>query len=160
MTTWTESDLNDALERGDARVQGSRSNKDPEQTKRSASMQAVARGETERGRMNKTERRWARVLEHSEHVATWRYEEHGFRYGTEGDTHWPDFWVQREDGKVEIHEVKSYCTDAGRVRFKACAGRHPEYRWIMVVQSSKNAAWRCKYDTANLDGKPFLASCD
>ena len=151
---WTEADLDEALQ-GDATVRDGASDTE-DTTKRSASMQAVAKGETRRGEMNDTERRWATLLDNSDHVAAWKYEQHGFRYGANESTHWPDFWVQRQDGHVEIHEVKGYVKEAGRLRFLACADRHPEYRWIMIVQSSRSQPWRFKYDTAQKEAEPFL----
>jgi len=147
--------LEDAIE-GDAEVQESRPSNGDGQTQRSASMQAVARGSTRRGDMNQTEQRWAARLELSEQVEAWRYEEYGFRYGANDSTHWPDFWVMREDGRIEIHEVKGYVKDAGRLRFLACADRHPHYRWMMVVQRSPSSEWTCKYDTQGRDGAPIL----
>lgn len=149
-------EIKEAIE-GDASVSDrGQSAPDADDTNRSASMQAVAKGGTERGEMNQTEQRWARRLEASEHVVSWKYEEEGYRYGAEDHTHWPDFWVQRQDGSIEIHEVKGYVKDAGRLRFLACADRHPEYRWMMVVQSSRQQAWECKYDTVGKSGRPFV----
>jgi len=147
-------DIQDAI-RGDASVSDP-GDSGTQDSKRSASMQAVARGSTGRGDLNQTEKRWAARLELSEHVEAWKYEEHGFRYGANDSTHWPDFWVMREDGRIEIHEVKGYVKDAGRLRFLACADRHPEYRWIMVVQKGKRQPWTCKYDTQSKDGAPIL----
>jgi len=157
MTTWSESDLEDALDGSDASVsdRGQRA-PDADDTNRSASMQAVAKGETPRGEMNATERRWATLLDANEYVHAWKYEEKGYRYGANDSTHWPDFWLIREDGKTEIHEVKGYVKEPGRLRFLACADRHPEHRWIMVVQSSPQQGWSCKYDTAGEGGHPFI----
>jgi hypothetical protein len=154
---WSESDLEDALDGSDASVSNrGQPAPDADDTNRSASMQAVAKGSSPRGEMNDTERRWARLLEESEHVAAWKYEEEGYRYGANDSTHWPDFWVMREDGRIEIHEIKGYVKDAGRLRFLSCADRHPEYRWVMVVQKGKRQPWEVKYDTAGEDGSPFL----
>jgi len=125
------------------------------QTRRSASMQAVAKGETERGRMNQTESRWARILDAHEDVLDWWYESYRVRYGDRG-YHTPDFLVLRMDGSVEVHEVKAHCTDAGRTRFKAAASEHWLFRWIMVVQKGKRQPWECKYDTSDQDGSPYI----
>lgn len=140
--------------------QTTRSDEREGDTKRSASMRAVARGQTERGRMNQTEARWARILDASEHVAEWWYEERKFRYGADNAWHTPDFVVLRSDGRMEVHEVKAFCTDAGRTRFKAAAGRAWEYRWIMVEQRSKTSPWTVKYDTTGEDGHPFIIDTD
>jgi len=129
------------------------------QTRRSASMQAVAKGETERGRMNQTESRWARLLDAHEDVLDWWYESYRVRYGDRG-YHTPDFLVLRMDGSVEVHEVKAHCTDAGRTRFKAAAETHWCFRWIMVVQKGKRQPWTVKYDTSDQDGSPFINDTD
>jgi len=126
------------------------------QTRRSAPMRAVAKGETERGRMNNTESRWAAVLEAHEDVLDWWYESYRVRYGGSG-YHTPDFLVLRMDGSVEVHEVKAHCTDAGRTRFKAAAETHWCFRWVMVVQKGRRQPWQCKYDTGDQDGAPFLS---
>jgi len=125
------------------------------QTRRSASMQAVAKGETDRGRMNQTEARWAAVLDAHEDVLDWWYESYRVRYGDSG-YHTPDFLVLRMDGSVEVHEVKAHCTDAGRTRFKAAANEHWLFRWIMVVQKGKRQPWTVKYDTGDQDGSPYI----
>jgi len=125
------------------------------QTRRSASMQAVAKGETERGRMNQTESRWARLLDAHGDVLDWWYVSYRVRYGDSG-YHTPDFLVLRMDGSVEVHEVKAHCTDAGRTRFKAAANEHWLFRWIMVVQKGKRQPWTVKYDTSDQDGSLFI----
>jgi len=155
VTTWSESDLEDALDGSDASVSRGTSAPNADDTNRSASMQAVARGETERGRMNQTERRWAHRLGASDDVLDWWYESYRVRYGDSG-YHTPDFLVLRTDGSIEVHEVKAHCTDAGRTRFKAGASTHWCFRWLMVVQKGKRQPWKVKYDTVGKAGAPFL----
>ena len=126
-------------------------------SRRSPMMQGVAKGSTERGRMNATEGRWARILDACDEVEQWWYEEVRFRYGDSGYAT-PDFMVLRANGFIEIHEVKAFCTDAGRTRFKASADRMWPFRWLMFVQAGKTQPWRCKYDTSSEDGAPYITS--
>ena len=149
------SDWSDWIDQNPDRVTGT-PGPSKDDTKRSKMMQGVARGSTSRGRMNATEARWARVLDACDEVEEWWYEERKFRYGEGNAWHTPDFVVLRTDGHMEVHEVKGHCTDSGRTRFKAAAGRAWEYRWIMVVQKGKTQPWQCRYDTSGEDGAPYL----
>jgi len=147
-------DIQDAIE-GDAEVQDERPSTGDGQTQRSASMQAVAKGETPRGEMNNTETRFSRLLDACEDVEWWAYERLRVRYGDKG-WHAPDFLVLLSNGHLMVAEVKAHMTDAGRTRFKAGARAMPIMRWVMYVQKGKRQPWGCKYDTKSKDGAPIL----
>jgi len=150
---WTEADLNEALQ-GDATLRDGAGDTE-DTTKRSASMQAVAKGETRRGEMNDTERRFATLLDHTEECLWHSYERFRVRYG-DGAYHSPDFLTLLSDGSLVVVEVKGHVTDAGRTRFHAAAEAVPVLRWVMVVQASPQQPWKLKYDTVSEEGAPFV----
>lgn len=98
-----------------------------------------ARGERPVERMNKTEAKYARRLEADPSVIDFHYEQIGFRLG-KGVFHYPDFFVLRDTGLVEIHEVKGgYRRDSGEQKFKVAADLYDWFNWQMWQY--KNKQW-------------------
>lgn len=95
--------------------------------------QGRARGERPRGRMNKTEGRYARLLDHRPDVIDYAYETFGLRLA-KGLYHYPDFLVMLDGGLVEVHEVKGgYQRRSGEDKFKMGADVLDWFVWREMV---------------------------
>ena len=92
------------------------------------------------GTMNKTEQAYGERLQEMverKEIAGWRFEAVRLKLAT--NTYYtPDFWVQRNDGGIEIHEVKAcrangafLCEDDARVKIKVAASLYP-FRFVAV----------------------------
>ena len=93
--------------------------------------------------MNAAEARYAGVLElrrKAGEVFQWGFETVKLRLA-EGAWYTPDFFVEMEDGSLEIHEFKGHWREAARVRIKVAASLYPCFRFI-AVQEQKG---RTKY---------------
>lgn len=99
------------------------------------------RGSTPKGVMNRTEAKFAEVLESRKlagEIVHYRYEAVKVCVvpGVPGKRHavWytPDFLVLHTDGIVEMIDVKGGAgwEDTARVKIKAAADRFPEYAWV------------------------------
>ena len=94
------------------------------------------------------EAKWAFALDHDPTVSGWVYEGIKLRLA-DGAFYTPDFAVCREDGTLELHEVKAArkmsqgrdqtYTEASRVRVKVAASLYPWFR-ICVVRP-KGGGW-------------------
>ncbi len=96
------------------------------------------------GQMNKTEHRYALVLEakkRSGEILEWAFE--AFKLRLADNTFFtPDFVVYSTDGAVELHEVKA-ATKKGRilieddaaVKIKVAAEQHP-FRFLLVYEQA------------------------
>lgn len=96
----------------------------------------------ERNAMNKTERRWAQVLDGYMAVGMvkeYHYERFKLKIGKRC-WYTPDFLVVFEN-RIEIHEVKGFWRDDARVKVKACRDLYPFYRWIAISWNSKGKKW-------------------
>lgn len=97
------------------------------------------------GRMNKTETRYAAILE-----ARKRADEIvEYRFGAvtlllADDTRYtPDFFVEMPDGYIECHEVKGgFIRDRALIKPKVAAAMYP--RWIFRLCQRKGGEWTIK----------------
>lgn len=87
-------------------------------------------------RMNKTESAYAGHLEmlmQAGEIVSYSFEVLLLFLGAKTFYH-PDFFVQRADGVLEIHEVKGFWRDDARVKIKTAANRFPMFRFIAVTK--------------------------
>lgn len=56
-------------------------------------------------------------------------------------TYTPDFYCMRQDGGIEIHEVKGLEDEADRIKIKICSELFPEFRWYMA-HSGRNRTFK------------------
>ena len=100
----------------------------------------LALGRLPVGRMNKTEMAYAAVLEglkRAGQVLWYRFE--GLKLRLADNTFYtPDFAVMRDDGVMEIHEVKGFWQDDARVKIKVAAEMYP-FRFFAV--KAKRGGW-------------------
>lgn len=88
------------------------------------------------GAMNKTEERYASVLEQRRlagEISWWGFEPLKLRLA-KATFYSPDFMVLDGDGLVEMHEVKGHWEDDARVKIKVAAERFPMFRFVAVSQ--------------------------
>ncbi|WBO23951.1 PDDEXK family nuclease [Sphingomonas abietis] len=94
-------------------------------------MRALGRLKT--GEMNKTEARYAAVLDAHKiagDVVWWKFE--GLKFRLADNTFYtPDFAVMLSTCELEAHEVKGFWTDDARVKIKVAAAIYP-IRFIAV----------------------------
>lgn len=102
-------------------------------------VKAKARQPKQRGRMNKTEARYADLLEakrQAGEIASWRYEAVQLRLA-DRTTYTPDFWVVTADGTVQCHEVKGSWSaphqEDARVKLKMAAEVWRELQFVAAV---------------------------
>lgn len=103
-------------------------------------MSDLALGRMKAGKMNKTEAAYAALLEAEKQAGNivW-YAFEGMTFKLAADTRYtPDFAVMRSDGLMEIHEVKGFWRDDGRVKIKVAAEMFP-FRFLAVKKQSKKA---------------------
>ncbi|MEQ7870728.1 hypothetical protein V6R97_08745 [Chromohalobacter salexigens] len=98
----------------------------------------LALGRMKAGRMNQTEAAYARLLESQKQAGdiVW-YAFEGMTFKLADNTRYtPDFNVMRADGLMEIHEVKGFWRDDGRVKIKVAAEMFP-FRFIAVKKCAQ-----------------------
>lgn len=105
----------------------------------------LALGRLKSGQMNKTEAAYAMHLEarKNAHELIW-YVFEGITFKlADGCRYTPDFAVLRNDGVIELHEVKGYWTDDARAKIKVAADKFP-FRFIAVYKQAKKdgGGWR------------------
>lgn len=92
-----------------------------------------------KGQMNKTEAAWEQVLELQKKAGQIR--DYGFQRLklklADSTFYTPDFHVVRQDGELEIQEIKGFWEDDARVKIKVTAEQYP---WLHVVAISRNGA--------------------
>ena len=102
-----------------------------------------------RGRMNKTEARYAErleVLKAAGDVLGWHFEGVTLRLAKR-TTYTPDFMVVKPDC-IEIHEVKGFWRDDARVKWKTAAEMFPWFRFL-AIQEAKGGGWKIEiYEAA------------
>lgn len=94
-----------------------------------------------RGVMNKTEARYADMLEIQRiagDVLWYGFEFLKFRLG-DGAWFTPDFIVIFASGEIHAVEVKGFLREAAGVRFRVAADKYPWLTWVMVER--KDGAW-------------------
>ena len=98
---------------------------------------ASHRAKHEAGKMNKTERAFADILEARRltgEVLEWAFEPEKFRLA-DNTFYTPDFRVIFADEMVMFFEVKGHWEDDARVKIKVCAEQHPyPFRAIKMVK--------------------------
>ncbi|MBP7253872.1 MAG: DUF1064 domain-containing protein [Alphaproteobacteria bacterium] len=97
-----------------------------------------ALGRLKTGEMNKTEAEYRDHLEwalRAGDVLWYRFE--GVKLRLADNTFYtPDFAVLKSDMELEMHEVKGFWTDDGRVKIKVAADQYP-FRFIAVTKRPK-----------------------
>lgn len=98
--------------------------------------------EPKKAKMNKTETRYAQLLDalkHSGEVLDWWFESMKFRIA---DRTWytPDFVVLRSNGVLEVVEIKGFLRDDASVKFKTCREMYYAFDWRML--SYKQGEWQ------------------
>jgi hypothetical protein len=66
-------------------------------------------------------------------IQTWRYEAVRLRLAKKTFYN-PDFLVVRNDGSLELHEVKGRPREDSRVKWKVAAEMYPFFRWFWVTR--------------------------
>lgn len=95
------------------------------------------------GKMNRTEAAYAEILEEQKRrgeIADWFYEKLKLRLGDDWKLTWtPDFMVLRNDGTVELVDVKGGAgwEEAARVKIKAAAAMFPLFLFVGVKRTSR-----------------------
>ena len=100
-----------------------------------------ALGRMKKGRMNKTEQDYARILElrkSAGEILWFEFEPVKFRLADK-TFYEPDFMVMLKTGEIEIHEVKGFWMDDAKVKIKCAAEKFP-FRFIAVQK--KNGAFQ------------------
>jgi len=91
--------------------------------------------------MNKTEEKYALVLENLKHqgyLVWYSFEPVNLRLAPK--TYYrPDFMVMKADGEIEIHEVKGFWQDDAKVKIKVASEKFP-FRFFAVQY--KNNGWK------------------
>lgn len=102
--------------------------------------QALGRMRT--GEMNKTEARYAKLLEYREHareIAWWKFESVKLRLADK-TTYTADFFVMLITGELEVHEVKGYWEEDARIKIKLAAELYP-FRFLAVKWLKDDSRW-------------------
>jgi len=97
-----------------------------------------ALGRLKTGTMNKTEAAYAALLESQKavgEVAWYKFEAIKLRLA-DNTFYTPDFAVMLRSGALEMHEVKGFWTDDGRVKIKVAADMHP-FRFVAIRPKAK-----------------------
>lgn len=98
-----------------------------------------ALGRMEKGKMNKTEARYATMLKYrmlAGEIAHYAFEPIKLRLAK--NTYYePDFLVMTKDGYIEFHEVKGFWRDDARVKIKVAAQAFPFFKFIGVQYVKK-----------------------
>ena len=99
------------------------------------SLQALGRMKT--GQMNKTESAYAAHLEAQKGLSIAWYKFEAIKLRLADKTFYtPDFAVMRNDGQIELHEVKGFWQDDARVKIKVAADMYP-FKFIAVKVKTK-----------------------
>lgn len=88
---------------------------------------SYALGRMKAGKMNKSERLYADLLDRQKYNGTiteYWFEAVNLRIG-ENCFYKPDFLVMLSDGRLELHEVKGFLTDDSLVKMRAVAEKYP-----------------------------------
>lgn len=118
------------IEENPDRVKGTKKQERKPPTKKVKGSQPVER-------MNKTEKRYAALLDADDSVRYWVYEGIGVRLG-KGTFYYPDFLVVMQDWTIEVHETKGgYIRQKGRAKFYAAADKYPFFRWRLMQWKDK-----------------------
>ena len=86
-----------------------------------------ALGRLKQGQMNKTELSYDKSLKEmmAAGIIAW-YKFEGIKFRLADNTFYtPDFVVMRDNGEMEVHEVKGFWTDDARVKIKVAAEIYP-----------------------------------
>lgn len=99
-------------------------------------MSFKALGRLPKGKMNKTEEQYARILEQRKmcgEILWYKFE--GMKFMLADNTSYtPDFCVLMKDGQMQMHEVKGYWLDDARVKIKVAAAQFP-FAFIAVKKN-------------------------
>ena len=104
----------------------------------------VRTGGTPTGTMNRTEQRYANLLEVQRlagEIASWHYEAFRLRLGENWRTTWnPDFMVILSTGEIELVDVKGGggMEDDARVKIKAAARLYPRFWYVVATYKAKS----------------------
>lgn len=106
-----------------------------------------ALGRLKPGQMNKTEAAYAARLEELRRggeVLWFRFE--GVKLRLADNTFYtPDFAVMRDDGQMEMHEVKGFWEDDARVKIKVAAEMYPfRFRALTPKPKKDGGGWNCE----------------
>ena len=105
-------------------------------------MQAL--GRLPSGKMNNTEKAYARHLEslkQAGEVVYYLFDGINLRLADK-TFYKPDFLVMKSDGHLEIHEVKGFWTDDALVKIKVAADKFPfKFIAIMKQTNAKGGGW-------------------
>jgi len=111
-------------------------------SKNKALKQYQALGRMKKGKMNKTEERYATMLKYrmlAGEIAWYAFEPLKLRLAK--NTYYePDFLVMTNEGYLEFHEVKGFWRDDARVKIKVAAEAFPFFRFVAVQYVKK--AWK------------------
>lgn len=93
------------------------------------------------GEMNKTEERYAAILQlrkHAGEIIDWHFEGHTFKLAADL-RYTPDFGVLHVDGTYELIDVKGSgpIDDKSIVKIKAAAEKFHWFLWTMVIEQKK-----------------------
>lgn len=123
--------------------------------KRRAVPPARAKNAYARRGMNKTEARYALLLEAAKEagdVVHYGFEEVTLTLAARQDglvRYTPDFHVVRADGAVEFHEVKGgFIREDADTKFRVACDRYPFYRFLLVQQKSAKRPFVTLKDSA------------
>jgi hypothetical protein len=110
-------------------------------------MKHFALGRLPVGQMNKTEAKYASVLEalkRNGNILWYRFE--GIKLRLADNTFYsPDFFVMRDDSVLECHEVKGFWMDDARVKIKVAADLYP-FRFYAVKERARKAGGGYEYE--------------
>jgi hypothetical protein len=85
------------------------------------------------GTMNKTEARYAKLLDdrlHAGEILWYKFE--GVKLRLADNTFYsPDFFVMLADGTLEVHEIKGFFTEDAKVKVKVAAAMYP-FQFIVI----------------------------
>lgn len=111
-------------------------------------MKHFALGRLPVGQMNKTEARYADVLEalkRNGNILWYRFE--GIKLRLADNTFYsPDFFVMRDDFVLECHEVKGFWMDDARVKIKVAADQYP-FRFYAVKERTRKEGGGYHYES-------------
>jgi hypothetical protein len=95
--------------------------------------------------MNKTETRYANYLtmrQRAGEVYDWKFEPMKLRLAWK-TWYTADFFVEFEDGRLEVHEVKGHWEDDARVKIKVAASLYPCFRFVAVQE--EKGEYKCEH---------------
>lgn len=99
-----------------------------------------ALGRKRQGFMNKTEQKYASLLEAKQttgEIAWFKFE--GIKLRLADKTFYsPDFFVMKSDGSLEVHECKGFMMDDANVKIKVAAATYP-FRFL--IAKIKRGSW-------------------